>query len=172
MMDASAQLRRAREAREQARRARAQARSTAEVAWRQRCAALALIMRARELSPPLRLTIPPTSSALKRVGKLVRDSARGRGTDVEAVVHATHEVLAHALDGNEPTTEPIHIELRKRGASLELRVQARIPAPASSWHAYARSPLRLIARLTDHLDVRYLDRDHVEIRASFATTEP
>jgi hypothetical protein len=167
MMDASA-----REARERARRARAQASSTAEIAWRQRCAALALIMRARELSPSLRLTIPPTSSALKRVGKLVRASATGRGTDAEAVVLAAHEALAHALDGNKPTTELIHIELRKRGASLELRIQARIPAPAYSWHAYAQSPLRLIARLTDHLNVRYLDRDQIEIRASFATTEP
>jgi hypothetical protein len=167
MMDASA-----REARERAQRARAQAISTGEVAWRQRCVALALIMRARELSPPLRLTIPPTSAALKRVGKLVRASATGRGTDTEAVVLAAHEALAHALDGNKPTTEPIHLELRKRGASLELRVQARMPAPADSWHGYAQSRLRLIARLTDHLNVRYLDRDQVEIRARFATTDP
>jgi hypothetical protein len=172
-VDTSAALKKnTRDAHERAQRARAQARSSAEVAWRRRCDALALIMWAGELAPPLRLTLPPDSSALKRLRKLVRDFARGRGADTEAVILATHQAVEHTLVGNKPTTEPIDVELRKHRAAVELRVQARMPAPDKSWQAYAHSPLRRIAQLADHLNVRYLDENQIEIRASFVTTRP
>jgi hypothetical protein len=162
-------LRAVRATRERARRTRAEARCGAEVAWRRRYHALALLMRTRELSR-LRLTLPPDSSELRRLRKLARRYASSHGADTEAVALAAHQAVARVLIGGNPTTKPIDVELSQRGGTLELRVQARIPAGAKRWPP-ADDPmvLQLIAGLADGFETRSTSGGTFEIYARFAT---
>jgi hypothetical protein len=88
-------LREVRATREHARGTRAEARCAAEVAWRRRCHALALLLRTREL-PRLHLTLPPDSSQLRRLRKLAREYAGSHGADTEAVALGPRTRLSRA----------------------------------------------------------------------------
>jgi hypothetical protein len=155
---------------ERVRRIRAEVRCGAEVAWRRRCHALALLMRTRELAPPLHVSVPPHSSELRRLRKLAREYASSHGADTEAVALAAHQAVAHALIGRNPTTKPVDVELCQHGATLELRVQARIPAHAASWPADDDPMvLQLIAELADGFETRSTSRGIFDIYARFAT---
>jgi hypothetical protein len=167
---APAKIPEVRAARERAQRARAQARWSADVAWRCRCDALALLMRTRELAPPLRFRMAPEISELKRLRRLVRSFAGGRGADTDAVVLVAHEAVAQALIGSNRTTEPIDVELRPCRSTLELRVRTEARAPAE--HRLldeSASGFWLVAELADGIEVRPFDGHGVEIRARFRT---
>jgi hypothetical protein len=163
----------ARDARARAASARAEARDAAERAWQKRCAAVGLIMRARELGPPLQLQIPPDVFELRNVRERVRMCARAHGADAEAVVLAAHEAVAHVLTGRDASTDPIHVVLGIHHGVLELRVEARSFPPLVDWLPHdSPTSLRLIGELADEFEVRPLGRSGIEIIARFATSGP
>jgi hypothetical protein len=164
-------IREARAARERARTARGEARSSADVAWRQRCNALALRMRTRELGPALRLSVTPERLQLKRVREQVREYATGRGADTEAVVLAAHEAVAYALVRGNVTTQPTDVELGRRGDALELRVRAAVAGAGTSDEVELLG-LRLIAEFADGFEMRFRREGEIEVRATFAIDRP
>lgn len=164
-------IREARAARERARTARGEARWSADVAWRQRCTALALRMRTRELGPPLRLRVTPETLQLKRVREQVRDYATARGADTEAIVLAAHEAVAYALVRADVMTTPTDVELGKRDDALELRVRAGV-AEADTSDEVESLGLRLIAEFAEEFEVRFRREGEIEIRATFPIDRP
>jgi hypothetical protein len=165
-------LRQVSAARERALRARSEARASAEVAWRQRCDALLLRMRARELGPPLHLRVSPEKSELKRLRERVREYAAARGADPEAVVLAAHEAVAYALCRVDRMTEPIEVEVCRRRGALELRVRAGVAGAAGVWDAVESTGLRLIAEFSDRFEIPFRPQGGLEIRASFSIGRP
>jgi hypothetical protein len=129
-------------------------------------------MRTRELGPPLRLSVSPERSELKRVRELVREYATARGADTEAVVLAAHEAVAYALLDADLATEPIDIEVCNRAGALELRVRAGVAAAAGGWDAVESIGLRLIAELSDRFEIPFRPQGGFEIRASFSICRP
>jgi hypothetical protein len=107
-------------------------------------------MRTRELGPPLRLSVSPERSELKRVRELVREYATARGAD----------------------TEPIDIKVCNRAGALELRVRAGVAAAAGGWDAVESIGLRLIAELSDRFEIPFRPQGGFEIRASFSIGRP
>lgn len=127
-------------------------------------------MKTREPAPRLHVTVPPDSSELRRLRKLAREYASSHGADTEAVALAVHEAVARALIGGNPTTKPIDVELAQRGATLELRVQARKPAGAERWPPDDDPMvLQVIAELADGFETRSTGGGTFEIYARFAT---
>ena len=127
-------------------------------------------MGSRELAPTLHVIVSPDSSELRRLRTLAREYAGSHGADTEAVALAAHQAVAHALIGRNPTTKPIDMELCQRGATLELRVQARIPAGAERWPPNDDPlVLQLVAELADGFEMHSTSGGIFEILARFAT---
>lgn len=125
---------------------------------------------------PLRLSVPPEPSELKRVRHVVRAYAGVLGADAEAVVVVANEVLtyalvataAHAFIDGQPAPDSIGLELRPRREALDLCVRASTPPPAE-WETDddLMIRVRLMSALADRTEIRTSDEGDVAIHATF-----